>query len=243
MGLTIHYKLSLSATVSPAAAEDLVRTAHGRAAALVRRRGLEGIGPVEPVDPENPWHAALVMEKRGEDTIGHDVKPEAGWMFSVLPGQGCESAEFGLGRYPATIKVGRRTLRTKCAGWGYSGFCKTQYASLHGVENFLKCHRAVIDLVLLWEKLGATVKITDEGNYWPSRNETALRQNLEQMNRIVAAFGGALKDAADEGGPAVVSPIFQHPKFEQLEARGLTENSARISRAVSVVRANVPPKQ
>lgn len=243
MGLTVHYKLHLSAAVTAPATERLVRAVHRRAAALVRRRKLAKITPVRVADPDHPFSCQFVLEKRGEDTCGHDVKPDCGWMFSVLPGPGCESAEFGLCRYPATIKVGRRTLRTGCAGWGYAGFCKTQYASLHGGENFLKCHRAVIDLALLWEKAGATVKITDEGEYWPGRNEAALRQNLDQMNRLVAAFAGALKDAADEGGPSVESPIFQHGQFELLEAQGLDHHAAQIGQAATTVRKAARPGQ
>jgi hypothetical protein len=236
MGLTIHYKLQLPATLTAAGAEALVRTAHRRAAALVRRRGLQGIAPVRPTDPENPWCCQFVMEKRGDETRGHDVPPACGWMFSVHPGPGCESAEFGLCCYPATIRVGRRTLPTGCGGWGYAGFCKTQYASLHGGEHFLKCHRAVIDLLLIWQQLGATVTIKDEGHYWPGRNKANLLAQVGQMNGLVAALGGALKDAADDGGPPVQSPIFQHGQFELLEAQGLAQNAGRIQHAVTVIR-------
>lgn len=239
MGLTIHYKLHLPGPVSKARTEALVRAVHRRAAALLRRRGLAVVGPVHPADPENPWNCGLVMEHRGEDVIGHDVPPECGWIFAVHPGRGCETAEFGLCFHPATIKVGRRTLRTGCAGWGYSGFCKTQYASLHGEAHFLKCHRAVIDLLLLWEKLGAKVTIKDEGDYWPGRNEAKLLAEVGQMNQLVAAFDGALKDAADDGGPRVESPIFQHGQFELLEAQGLDRHAAHIGTAVAAVKATV----
>lgn len=235
MGLTIHYKLSQPAAVTKAGAEGLVRKAHRLAAALVRRQGLQDISAVQPADPENPWDCQFVLEKRGDETRGHDVKPKGGWMFSVQPGPGCESTEFGLCLYPATIRSGRRTLRTGCAGWGYASFCKTQYASLHGMEHFLKCHRAVIDLLLIWERLGVKVTITDEGNYWPGRNEKKLLAEVGQMNRLVAAFGGALKDATDEDGPSVESPIFQHGQFELLEAQGLTQFSPKISAAVKAV--------
>jgi hypothetical protein len=51
----------------------------------------------------------------------------------------------------------------------------------------------------------------------------------------MAAFAGALKDAGDEGGPAVESPIFQHTQFELLEAQGLAENPAKIPRAAKIV--------
>ena len=239
MGLTIHYKLRLPAAVTKAGAEGLVRKAHQAASRLVKEHRLSDISPVQIADPENPWNCQLVLEKRGDETLGHDVKPAGGWMFSVHPGPGCESAEFGLCRYPETIRVGRRTLPTGCGGWGYASFCKTQYASLHSEENFLKCHRAVIDLLLIWGKLGVKIKITDEGGYWPRRNEKKLLAEVAQLNQLVAAFGGALKDAADEGGPPVESPIFQHGQFELLEAQGLTQYSAKISAAVKAITSAV----
>jgi hypothetical protein len=243
MGLTVHYKLRLPGTVTKTAAENLVHTAHSRATAFVRRNKLAGITPVLEADPDSFLSRQFVTEERDGDTVGHEVPPECGWLFSVHPGRDCESIICGLAFYPATIRVGRRTLRTGCGGWGYSGFCKTQYASLHGEAHFLKSHKAVIDLLLLWEKLGAKVKITDEGNYWPGRNEAALRQNLAQMNRLVAAFAGALKDAADEGGPSVESPIFQHGQFELLEAQGLDHHATQIGQAVAAVRKATPGGQ
>ena len=65
--------------------------------------------------------------------------------FEALPGEGSESAGFGLARYPATIEVcdrrqgGTRRMATKLGGWCWSGFCKTEYASKPergGVANF-----------------------------------------------------------------------------------------------------------
>ncbi len=236
MGLTLHYTLRHARPLTPARAEALVRQVRRAAARLVKERELAAIGRVRKADPENPWSCRFVLERRGADTVGHGVRPDCGWMFRVQPGEGCESAEFGLCRYPATIRVGRRTLRTGCAGWGFAGFCKTQYASLRGWDHFLKCHRAVTDLVLLWEAAGAEVTIKDEGDYWPGRNEARLRASLGEMNGIVAAMAGALKDAADEGGPAVESPIFAHGQFELLEAEGMARHAARIGQAAGLAR-------
>lgn len=237
MGLTIHYKLRLTTRISRVDAEALVHNARRRAQALVRRRGLESISPVQPADPEDPWHCKFVTEKRGDDFVGYDVPPICGWLFFVHLGLGCESALFGLCLHPPTIDTGRRKLRTGCTGWGYSGFCKTQYASQHGPENFLKCHRAVIDLLLIWERLGVTVTIKDEGGYWPGRHEAKLLGECGQMNRMVAALGGALKDAADDGETVarMQSPIFEHPQFEKLEAEGLSQNAAQINRAMKII--------
>lgn len=235
MGLTIHYKLRLPVRTLRVAAEALIRTAHRRSAALVRRRNLLDISPVEPADPENPWHMGFVTEKRGEDFVGYDVPPACGWLFRVELGAGCESALFGLCQHPATIQTGRRTLATGCAGWGYASFCKTQYASRHGPDNFLKCHRAVIDLLLIWERLGAQVTIKDEGGYWPGRHEARLLGEVGQMNQLVAALAGALKDAADDGGPPVQSPIFEHSQFERLEAEGINRFGGKVKKAADLV--------
>jgi hypothetical protein len=55
------------------------------------------------------------------------------------------------------------------------------------------------------------------------------------MNRIVAGLGGALKDAADNDGPTIQSPIFAHPQFELLEAEGMTAHGAAIEQTVNAL--------
>jgi hypothetical protein len=75
----------------------------------------------------------------------------------------------------------------------------------------------------------------DEGGYWPGRKTETLRANLNQMNGLIAALGGAFKDAADEGVPGIESPIFAHPRFEQLEAEGLAANAPAIHQAIDVL--------
>jgi hypothetical protein len=75
----------------------------------------------------------------------------------------------------------------------------------------------------------------DEGGYWPGRKTETLRANLNQMNGIIAALGGAFKDATDEGGPNIESPIFAHPNFEHLEVEGLTANAPAIQQAVATL--------
>ena len=77
----------------------------------------------------------------------------------------------------------------------------------------------MIDLLAGARRLGLSVEIHDEGDYWPSRDLKALRQNLDEMNGVVAAAAGALKDAA--GDDSIQSPMFAHPHFERLEAEGV----------------------
>jgi hypothetical protein len=168
-------------------------------------------------------------------STGVEIRPEAGWIFPVDFGADCEWLWLGLCRYPATIVVDGRTRATKLgARWRFGRFCKTHYASLHGWENFVRCHVGAVELLGAWRGLGGRVKISDEGGYWPRRHLGTLRQNLEQMNGLVAALAGAVKDATEgEGRAPVGAPIFAHPQFERLEAEGATRAGPKIAKAAS----------
>jgi len=235
MGLTIHYRLCPPPPCNQAKARHLVIEAHRRTARLLKRRGFGTISAVDNVEPDHPWLIQSILRRRGQDTFGYSVPPLEGWAFSVNPGPDCESVTLGLCRYPASITHKKRRMKTPHPGWNLQSFCKTQYASLHGWDEFYRCHRLVIDVLLIWKRLGVTLTITDEADYWPGRDEAVLRANLNQMNRIVAGLGGALKDASDDGGPTVQSPIFSHPQFEILEAEGMTAHGEAIEKTVNAL--------
>jgi hypothetical protein len=248
MGLTVHVELSLpQRQLSDSAVQALVHERHRAAAAFVRRRGLAGIGPVVPVQ-EQPFVARWVLIKLDAHTsTGVEVPPLAGWCFAVAAGEGCEPLILGLSRYPATVRdASGQVRRTRLArGWSFACACKTQYADLHGWRHFLKCHRAVVDLALAWERAGVSVSISDEGNYWPGRNTRSLRRQLDNHNRTVAGLAGALKDAADErlenasgaddARAPVQSSIFAHPQFEHLEAEGAGAHGEMLRAAQKVI--------
>ena len=144
----------------------------------------------------------------------------AGHLFRVAVGRECEPLLLGLCRYAR-------------GGWRLKSFCKTQYASLRGWDHFRRCHTAVIDLLAAAKSIGWRVATNDEGDYWPGRDLEALRRNVDEMNGIVAAAAGALKDWGEEhGGEAVQSPIFAHPHFERLEAEGTARGHAARLRKV-----------
>ncbi|MFT3829352.1 MAG: hypothetical protein QM691_06545 [Opitutaceae bacterium] len=222
MGVTIHYSLRLE-TRSAAVAERAVTAVHVAAKRLARKRGLGEVSPVLPLE-ETFLHATRCAVARGPFGEAHllEVEPEAGWSFTVDVGEGCEPATFGLGRYPAFVVDGPQRRRTGFGGaWTFGAFCKTQYASRGGGEHLLRCHAAVIDLILLWRKVGATVEISDEGEYWPGRDPRTLLRRTRALDQFTAALAGAMKDEAEaHGGPPVQSPIFAHPHFEHLEAEG-----------------------
>ena len=217
MGLTIHYKISTPRKLTLAAVKELITPLHAKAVKI----GLAEVGELLEVGPDFPsaWHFP-----RGAKTAADVLPPSAGWLFCAHPGEGSEGVLMGLCRYE------------KVSGWRLQGFCKTQYASCNGWEHFLKCHRGVIELLWAAEDLGLRLKVHDEGELWETGSHARLRRKLNEYNQCVAAFGGALKDAAGAAGLTVQSEIHNHPDFERLEASGMAALGERIDSAVRVVK-------
>ena len=241
MGLTIHWRLKSSGLNRTQISEQLCR---------LRERALElpirQIGPLveytgaatsfEQRERRDPHRWLLIQASPHVERDGHcfRVVPKHVIAFSILPGKGCEQANFGLCRYPAFVQVqeqqfdprrGRVTVTkripTGLAGWRWSSFCKTEYASdpkCGGLENFLRCHLSVIAMLDCARSLGILEEVSDEGNYWEQRDTEALAKTVGQWNAMLAAFAGQLKDAL--GSANVVAPITKFPNFEHLEAQG-----------------------
>ena len=241
MGLTLHYRLTAPEGCTARRAAALVRRLHAIAS------GWAADGRVVSVDPIMSDRAML--DRFGtawrtvphpydpETSVGVAIRPEAGGIVPFDLGSDCEWFWLGLCRYPASVAMGGRDRATRLGGrWQFAFFCKTQYASLRGWENFVRCHVGAVELLGEWRKLGGRVKISDEGGYWPRRDLATLRKNLDRMNGIVAAFAGAVKDATegDDRSP-VQSPIFAHPQFERLEAEGETANADAVAAAVKAI--------
>ena len=234
MGLTVHYQLS-ALQLDTAAARCVVEQGHALA---LRRQQAGEFRRVNAVREDVAKHLlarqwVMYAVPGQENTFsGIEVKPLEGFLFSVNVGEDCEPLTLGLCRFPDTVTHQGARVPTKLGGgWRYAGFSKTQYASLHGWEHFLRCHRAVVESLADWRKLGVRVKITDEGEYWPRRSVAALRCNVNQMNGLVAAVAGTFKDDDDGEMTGIESPIFAHKDFERLEAEGEAQAGAMIREA------------
>lgn len=225
MGLTIHYQLRLAR--AEAGMDDLqarwaVEALRKLALGFKRQGKLDAVGGIG-FGPEERRHAVewrfRPVRGRPGAFASEEIRPLAGQLFRVGVGRDCEPLWLGLCRYDPR-------------GWRLKSFCKTQFASLRGWEHFRRCHMAVIDLLAGARELGCSVKISDEGGYWPRRDMKALRKNVDEMNAAVAATAGVLKDLAgeDDGAP-IQSPILAHPQFERLEAEGGARGyAARLGR-------------
>ncbi len=239
MGLTIHYSLK-SSTRSPKKARELIAHLRGRALDLpfaqvediVELKGEECDFDRRERDDPHRWlliQAGQYIERPapGGGTYSYNVAPTHVIAFETLPGDGCEAANFGLCRYPAHIEVAdphrrdqNKKLRTGLSGWTWSSFCKTQYASNHncgGVENFLRCHLAVIKVLDHAKSLGILEEVSDEGDFWQDRDVRALAQQVGQWNETLASYVGELKDLL---GNEFDAAITKFPDFEHLEAAG-----------------------
>ena len=239
MGLTIHYSLK-SSTRSPKKARELIAHLRGRALDLpfaqvediVELKGEECDFDRRGRNDPHRWlliQAGQYIERpaSGGGTYGYNVAPTHVVAFETLPSDGCEAANFGLCRYPAHIEVTdpdrreqKKRLRTGLSGWTWSSFCKTQYASnsaCGGVENFLRCHLAVIKVLDHAKSLGIVEEVSDEGDFWQDRDVRALAKQVGEWNEMIASFAGELKDLL---GDQVDAEITKYPDFEHLEVAG-----------------------
>ena len=236
MGLTLHYKLLAPAAQAEA---DTVRRL-----AKLRDRALElpfsaVSNPVRFTESDliRPWPMRGLAFPSLENVVDVAARserndlyrrwigaPDGAWPrpdvpddypveslgFAIAPGPGCEPAAFGL----ATM----RPIGT--TDWSWHWWCKTQYASNHGEDNFVRCHTSLVALLDTARDLGFVVDVHDDSGFWDSRNTAELRARVIEMNRLIARIAGAFVDetrAAGIDSHDVEGAIFEHPDFERLE--------------------------
>lgn len=260
MGLTINYKLRTRITtlegakkkisafreaISGLGFEELSEVFHmegsaadfekqGRKASVITSR-------VDKIEDETKRcfliHSSSYVEDPEDKRISYVQPPYEVVGFSAWPGDGCEAANFGLGRYPETITVDGRKIPTGLKGWRGSSFCKTQYASdpeSGGVANFVKCHLQVVAALDAAKSMNLLESVDDEGGYWEKRDVQALANEVGEWNQMIAAFGGAISDAVGANGMTVAAPIIERGDFERLETAGLKD--PKIKRMADLIR-------
>ncbi len=108
------------------------------------------------------------------------VRPHPLVCFPIWLGNGCEPAAFGFCKLPAV------------EGWQWSFTCCTQPASRPehgGLENFLRCHLAMIALLDGIQQAGlAEVEVKDGGGYWKCRDPEALAEKARLWNGVDDLF-------------------------------------------------------
>ena len=242
MGLTISYDLSLPAETPESEVYRLLEKLRDEAITLPFRATSELVRLTEQdIDRPSPMHGLafarmedvvdvggrfvrdnLYRESRGLD-VDHAPDEEDVYVeapeglpviiigFAVAPGAGSEPASFALAKLDE---------QDASSPWSWQAFCKTQYASAHGEDHFVKCHTSVVILLDAAKRIGIAVNVYDEAGFYESRDESQLLASVHTMNRLIAQFAGQFSDAyAEAGGDSrqVQGEIFQHPDFERLE--------------------------
>ncbi|MBW4493599.1 MAG: hypothetical protein KME26_11050 [Oscillatoria princeps RMCB-10] len=218
MGLTVHYEFKLdSASVEGARAKIAalrnlaLKLPFAQVGELVEIQGEEC-----RFDRENADDPHVFFKLRAgkitclENDTFSSLDSTYLIAFDTMPGEGCESAAFGLALHAEPAAVN---------DWIWMSFCKTQYASnpeCGGIENFLKCHLMIVRMLDEAQKLGILCEVLDEGNYWETRQIEKLVETLRKYNVLIAGIAGHLKDSQEEG--SIASPIYNYPNFEYLEA-------------------------
>lgn len=236
MGLTINFKWSLPACVRSEAGAKI--EALRREATAVGAPEISDVRwftgkEVDAARASEDWRWFLIGTRRGVTVARRagtrtvaDCRPVELVGFRIQPGEGCEECRVGLARYPERITFGGRSIRVPgdARRWRWSSFVKTQYAAdpeAGGVENFLRCHLAVIAILDAARRLGFAPRVDDEGGYWQKRSVSSLAAELGAQNEYVAALAGALDDAVESsGGARSKAPIKERPDYERLEALG-----------------------
>lgn len=256
MGLTIHYKLKSNAESTDEARrlvealrEFALKLPFKEVGNIVEFKGEDCDFHKADKDDEYRW-----LKVQSQQYIDGGIHSFAGVIpsriiaFTTWPGEGCEEANFGLCLYPESIEIEGENVSTGLGtGSLWKSFCKTQYASnpeCGGVENFLKCHLAVISLLDHAKSMGILESVSDESDYWEKRDLEALVNGIGEWNEFIAAFSGALKDALGESDKdaKLVSEISKHPGFERMEAgfeRKNPEQTDSMRRTARVIAALV----
>ena len=232
MGLHLCYDLSLPATTSERDVLAVVARLHAYAETL----GCERLTPIVQVAPKDSippgafafpdladffrLSASILGDPHDNDWYPIASPREGQWItaigFALVPGARCEGATFGFAApspidaadWPPTAHV--------YTDWHWHCCCKTQYASIVSDAHLIRSHLLLVALLEEAARLGITIEVRDETGYWQTRDTAHLVRQVRDMNRIVAAFAGAVHDAISPTAK-VGGEIFDHPEFEHLE--------------------------
>jgi len=228
MGLTINYDLKFSGTIKEATAavsalrQGALDLPFQNVSEIVTFKGNEADFKNSDRDDEFRWMKIQSSQYARTATTKHGyremtVAPLMIIGFATDPGEGCEEANFGLCRYPKTVKYEQRVIRTGLSEWSWKFFCKTQYANnpeCGGIENFLSCHLSVIALIDTAKELGLLSEASDDSGYYETRNLKELVEEIADWDANIAGMTKAFSFLA--GSEDMSAPIRQYRNFEEL---------------------------
>jgi len=196
VGITIHWELASERKTKKAVCAQLEKVRQ-----ICLDLGFAEVGEVRHVPAkvckagtdargldENLRWAMIQAQKyvrRGRYTRA--VMPVEFFWLPLWAGEGCEPTNLMLGRYP------------KEKGWSGEGFTKTQYA-----EHFVQAHLLVIAALDACKKVSILKEVTDEAEFWETRDLKVLAKNINESTAFIAQVSELLKGQL---GSTIESPI------------------------------------
>ena len=201
MGLTIHYGLRFKGSAKEAKAQ--IKKVKILGDAFKKNRMLAEVGDVWEMDFSKGFNDKEENAlKGGDEAEGYrwakiqymprevsqaNMAKCQGFVVMLWAGAGCEPTNIGLASEDGV-------------NWSGHAFTKTQYA-----EHFVKAHLTVVAILDLCKQTGILEEVSDEGEYWESRNLEVLGDNITGSTKMIASLSKMLKDSF--GADSVVSEI------------------------------------
>jgi hypothetical protein len=107
----------------------------------------------------------------------------------------------------ATIHGKEHVIPAAHGDW--SSFCKTVYANnpeVGGWENFQRAHLSVLAVLEHMQQIGFTVAVSDESDFWQTRDLAALAKIMGAGDAMNAEMAGIFQDAREANGQGSESP-------------------------------------
>jgi len=190
MGLTVHWGLEFEGT-DQEAFEKL--QALGTLAEKLPLAKIEGPAELDYADFQKAYERGKRYEGwkhwaciQGGFCDGKRI--EKAFCLHLWPGEGSEPMNIGLRRLDNS------------ENWDWHSFCKTQYA-----EEFVKCHLLVIRILDECRRLGILKRVSDEGDYWETRDLSKLAENINEYTDLIQELFGTLSQTF--GKENVEAPI------------------------------------
>ena len=125
-----------------------------------------------------------------------------GFVVNIIIGEGCEPMNIGL-------------ISEDGLNWRGGAFTKTQYA-----VSFVKCHLLVISILDICKKIGILKSVSDEGDYWETRNLDCLAENINSSTNFIESINKALK----KNNINVISAIDESKNYMKIKEERGDEN-------------------
>ena len=194
MGLSIHYELQSDACRA-CKARRLVEELRHRAIDI-RRYWVRNVVDWKGDDCGCKAHrtarwkrlaaqATRWVERKG---VRISVRPERMIGFPLVLGEGAEQATFALAMYPESITDEETglVLPTRLHGWCWKASCQTRQTGEDGIDKSVRCHTTLVKVLDSAKELGILASVSDDSDYWETRDVSMLKANIKEWNVIVA---------------------------------------------------------